>query len=194
MRYVLFTLLALGAPALQAQTAIHRCVAANGTPVFTDQPCNSLGATRAATAAGGSTQAAAPDGICPATPAMLKARVADAFNAGDANALAGLMLWQGYGRGAAMADMRRLQSLVREPLVGFGDTTDAGDDTDALPPWPPFADNVGTDAGSGHDSGAGNDDGADTLTVRLGGATNDGSAREARFSIVPHAGCLWLQP
>jgi hypothetical protein len=183
MRYLLFILLTLGAPALHAQTAIHRCVAANGTPVFTDQPCNSLGATRAATASGGSTQAAAPDGTCPATPAVLKARVADAFNAGDANALAGLMLWQGYGRGAAMADMRRLQSLVREPLVGFGDTTDTGADTDALPPWPPFADNA-----------SGDSDDADILTVRLGGTTDDGSAREARFGIVPRAGCLWLQP
>jgi hypothetical protein len=184
----MFLSLMLGAPALQAQTAIHRCVAANGTPVFTDQPCSSLDATQAATTATGATRSAAPaDGICPATPAALKARVANAFNAGDANALAGLMLWQGYGRGAAMADMRRLQSLVREPLLGFGEAADADDDADAPPAWPPFADNADARSDSG-------DEDANTLTLRFGGVGDAGSGREARFGIVPRAGCLWLQP
>lgn len=191
MRYLLSILLMLGAPALQAQTAIHHCVAANGTPVFTDQPCSSLDATIAATVTSGGT-APAPDGICPATPAALKARVAAAFNAGDANALAGLMLWQGYGRSAAVAGMRRLHSLVREPLVGFGDAADTDDaSTPTLPTWPPFADNADT-SGNASDGNDGNDD-ADTLTLRLGGV-DDGSGRQASFGIVPRAGCLWLQP
>lgn len=189
MRRLVFLLLMLGAPALQAQTAIHRCVAADGTPVFTDQPCSSLDATIAATVTAGDTRSAEPGGICPMTPAALKTRVAAAFNAGDANALAGLMLWQGYGRSAAVAGMRRLQSLVREPLVGFGDAADTDDaGTPTLPTSPPFADNADTASNASE----GNDD-ANTLTLRLGGV-DDGSGNQASFGIVPRAGCLWLQP
>jgi len=43
--------------------------------------------------------------------------VIDAFATRDPNRLAGLMLWHGYGHGAAVGDIRALAALVRQPLL-----------------------------------------------------------------------------
>ena len=97
-------LLTCTAPAA-AQTEIHRCIGANGGAVFTDQPCAALQATPVSPGAlpGNVTAplAAPPPTLCAANPGELRQSVIDAFASRDANRLAGLMLWNGYGRGAA---------------------------------------------------------------------------------------------
>jgi hypothetical protein len=176
MRRLLFLLLVLASPTLAAQTVIHHCVADNGTPVFTDRSCASMHAMLVATTGGSGARMPAtavdsgPPGFCPASPDVLKSRVAAAFDRRDSNALAGLMLWRGYGQRAAKAGLRHLRTLVREPLLGFSDQA--------------------SDAELIADQDVVGDDGR-TLTVYLGGI---GHQREASFDIVPSAGCLWLQP
>jgi hypothetical protein len=181
MRRLLLLLLVLVSPALAAQTVINHCVAGNGTPVFTDRPCGSMGATLVATIGGDGRRwptvasPSGPPGFCPASPDVLKSRVAAAFERRDSNALAGLMLWRGYGQRAAKAGLRHLRTLVREPLLGFGDQAS------------PDAELVADEDAVGD----GGSDGGSTLTVYLGSV---GSQRQASFDIVPRAGCLWLQP
>lgn len=178
--------LAWARPAL-AQNPIHRCIGANGAPVFTDQPCDSMRATSVSAAAKPPDDGSAlgpPAVTCAAGFSQLRQSVIDAFAGHDANRLAGLMLWGGYGRNAAVADIRSLAALMRYPLVDLGpadapaDTpaasTSASDPfaTDAPPPVP---------------------ESSRQLVLHVAGNGADGNPRELRFDIVRRSGCLWLR-
>lgn len=104
-----------------AQATIHHCVMSDGTPVFTDQPCPSMGATKASTAPTDpfAPGPPAPPRTCPKTMDALENRVAEAFRAHNANALAGLMLWHDYGERRAVHTLRDLADLMRGPFLGF---------------------------------------------------------------------------
>jgi len=164
LRATLLLLILLATPAM-AQTAIHRCVGANGGAVFTDQPCAALQATpvsAAPRAEASTTIDAPPPQLCAADPEALRQSVIAAFAARNGNRLAGLMLWRGYGRGTAIADIRSLSELVKQPLL---DVALPGDD----------------------------DSGTDMLTVQLAANDGSGAPAERRFGIVREAGCLWLR-
>ena len=178
-------LLAWVAPAA-AQTDIHRCIGANGGAVFTDQPCAALQATpvdpNAASTQGSALPAAPPPILCAATPDELRQSVIDAFASRDANRLAGLMLWDGYGRGAAIADIRSLAELMKQPLLDV-DIPDGSTPAQNASIDEPFA----TDAPSAPPS-TGN-----RLVLHTAGNDGSGTPRELHFGIVRQAGCLWLR-
>jgi len=163
-------LLALAIPPAQAQTPIHHCIGADGHPVFTDQPCASLHATPAPAAAG--TQAAPslrpPAVTCAANLEQLRQATIDAFANGDANRLAGLMLWSGYRERTAVADIEALAARMRRPLLTIEIPAAA---SSAPPP-----------ASAGAPA---------QLIVRTLG--DDGGSAETRFTIERYAGCLWLR-
>jgi hypothetical protein len=178
-------LLTWAAPAV-AQNPIHRCVGANGNPVFTDQLCSTLQATPlnpVAKPPGDDSHPAEPMPIlCAATLGELRQSVIDAFANHDANRMAGLMLWNGYGHGAAVADIRSLSALMRQPLLDLGPPsgpppTGASSSTDpfasAAPPTPAPA--------------------SAQLVLHTAGNDGSDSPHELRFDIVRHAGCLWLR-
>lgn len=178
-------LLACAAPAA-AQAPIHRCIGANGGAVFTDQPCAALQATPVAPAArpgnAAAPAAAPPPILCAASRHELRQSVIDAFASRDANRLAGLMLWNGYGRGTAIADIHSLAGLMKQPLLDVdipgGAVPAAAASTDAPltadhPHAPPPAD--------------------DRLLLHTAGNDGSGGPRELRFDIVRQAGCLWLR-
>jgi len=182
LRSVALLCLVLLARALpvQAQTEIHRCIGANGTAVFTDQPCANLQATpvsSAATPALDAAPATPPPILCAASLGQLRQSVVDAFASRDANRLAGLMLWEGYGRGAAIADIRALGELMKQPLLDV----DIPGDNEPVP------------AASGNDPYAvATAPPVDQLVLHTSG--NAGAApREIRFGIARQAGCLWLR-
>ena len=176
-RLLLFALSLIALPA-GAQTAIHHCIGSSGNPVFTDQPCASMQASpvRASPSPEGA-PSSAPMMLCAATRDDLRQGVVEAFAQQDANRLAGLMLWNGYGKGAAIADIEMLAGLVRQPLLGIdfpGATTPAR--SAATPSTP-----------------------ADTTTpsptmLVLDVADRTGTgARQWHFDLVHRAGCLWLR-
>ena len=189
---LLVLLLALRASGVQGQDAIHQCVASNGTPVFSDQPCTSVNATAVtghAADASATTPTFAPVS-CPATVQDLKERINQAFAAHDANGLAGLMLWHGYGRAEARTDLRYLRALVHEPLMGIGDGS---------PPDPQPGTNSTVDIGA---PSVARDDGTSNkavsasaipknLTLHLGGVGDD-AEHNPGFAVVSAAGCVWL--
>lgn len=179
---------------LAAQTVVHRCAGSNGVPVFTDRACSDLEATplQPATAAprnGSSPPSGAPPPIlCAANVAQLKQAVVDAFAIGDANRLAGLMLWNGEGHGAAVADIRALHALMQHPLVEVG--TDVPDAPDA-PANAGSAADAPVNAGSAADAPATAH--ASELLVRTASSDGSGVPRETRFPLARQSGCVWLR-
>lgn len=163
LRVALLMLFALAMAPVRAQTPIRHCVGADGSPVFTDQPCASVQATPApaTSVAAPASAVTQPAVTCAADLDDLRQAVVDAFASGDANRLAGLMLWAGYRQHAAVADIRALAALMRRPLLGID--VPAGDDA------------------------------SPQLVVRTVGGDGDGGTDETRFPIARHAGCLWLR-
>ncbi|MBB6186519.1 DUF4124 domain-containing protein [Rhodanobacter sp. MP7CTX1] len=180
-----FTLLIWAAPAV-AQNPIQHCVGANGSPVFTDQPCTALQATSVDPAAKPSESShplePPPTTLCAATIDALRQSVIDAFANHDANRLAGLMLWNGYGHGAAVADIRSLSALMQRPLLDLSPSRDS----------PPAADSSSADPYAPTTPPA-SPPASDQLVLHTAGTDGSGSPHELRFGIVRHAGCLWLR-
>jgi hypothetical protein len=186
-------LLAWAVPAL-AQTEIHRCIGANGSAVFTDQPCAALQATPvspAAPPAGHDIPPATPPPIlCAASLGALRQSVIDAFANHDANRMAGLMLWNGYGRGAAIADIRSLGELMKQPLLDVGTPDDPAPDNGS--PAPATA-TSGSAAPFAPDTPSTPPPANAQLVLHTAGNDGSGSPHELRFNIVSRAGCLWLR-
>ena len=181
-----------------AQDGIHRCIGADGNPVFTDQPCAALQATPVNTPPASTKPLVAqavstiptttpPPVSCATSVAVLRQGMIDAFAARDPNRLAGLMIWNGYGRDAVVADIRSLGSLMQRPLLDIGTASEI---EDSPPPsddplfTSPAADATQSPAASGGDQ---------QLVVRTASGDASGVARETRFSVVKRSGCLWLR-
>lgn len=128
----LLLLLFLALPAA-AQTAIYRCVGTDGRPVFSDQPCTSVGATSVMPTSAASVLTGDPTGpsaglLCAKDLAELRDGVAQAFASRSANRIGGLILWNGYGSSGAVDNLRAMDSLVRQPLVALEGSEGAGID------------------------------------------------------------------
>ena len=175
-------LLACAAPAA-AQTPIHRCIGANGGAVFTDQPCAALRATpvNPATPTDTSTPGGPPPVLCAASVDELRQSVIDAFARRDSVRMGGLILWDGYGHGAAIADIRALAALMKQPLLEVDLAAPATSAT--APP-----DDMLRDQGATEPAAA-------TAPTRLllRTASADGAGSTWRFDIARQAGCLWLR-
>ncbi|WP_052697587.1 DUF4124 domain-containing protein [Luteibacter yeojuensis] len=130
IRAALLIILLIAALPAAAQSAVHRCVGKDGTRVYTDQPCETLGA-RSVEPPAATSSAATPAGLAPSTGllcaqdmATLRVAVANAFTTRDANKIGGLTLWTGYGSGGAVENIRSLQAVVRQTLLSLeGDET-----------------------------------------------------------------------
>ncbi|QNK00036.1 DUF4124 domain-containing protein [Dyella telluris] len=178
-----------------AQDGIHRCIGPDGNPLFTDQPCAALQATPVNTPSptatapvtqGTPTTATAPPAItCAGSVSDLRQSMVDAFATRDPNRLAGLMIWNGYGRDAVVADIRSLGSLMQRPLLDIK-TSDEDDP-------PPPATSIGTDAPDDHAAAKPRPGEADQLIVHTAGNDGSGAPHESRFTIVRRSGCLWLR-
>lgn len=164
-----------------AQTAIHHCIGSSGNPVFTDQPCATMQASpvRASPTPEGASPAA-PSMLCAASRDDLRQGVVEAFAQQDANRLAGLMLWNGYGRGAAIADIQALANLVRQPLLGIDFPGGPAPANSAGMPYPATAEPTSTTPST------------PMLVLDVADRTGTG-ARQWHFDLVHRAGCLWLR-
>lgn len=132
----LLLLLCLALPAA-AQTAIHRCVGADGRPVFSDQPCTAIGATSLLPppAASGTASAGPTAGLlCAKDIGELREGMAQAFAAHSANRIGGLVLWNGYGSSGTVDSLRSMESLVRQSLVALEGGEGPGIDAVTTPP------------------------------------------------------------
>jgi hypothetical protein len=145
----------------RAAPTVHRCLGEHGEIEFSDTACRTP-----LPPAGDAEPALAPwvrGGVCPTRTTELAALVTDAVSRGDANALAGLILWNGIGSSAAGERMRELDALLRRADVRVDFRGQ---------PWP--------DAGV-----------ADGERVEIHGGNDpfDG----VRLDLVASGGCHWLQ-
>lgn len=185
-------LLVRAIPAL-AQTDIHHCIGANGGAVFTDQPCAALQATPVNAAAKPDTGASStmpPPILCAASLDQLRQSVINAFAHRDANRMAGLMLWDGYGRGVVVADIRSLTQLMKAPLLDVDMSGEPADGDNEPPAQPMPGDELDPFAADAPPSPPPR---RDQLVLHMAGNDGGGSPRERRFDVVHSAGCLWLR-
>ena len=177
--------------AVSAQGDIHRCVGANGIPVFTDRVCSDINATPVMPPASASTVAVQANPsqplpvLCATDIAQLKQAVVDAFAVRNSNRLAGLMLWDGDGQETVVADIRGFNRLMAHPLIGVsaGSSSAAAAGQSADPP----AQAASAAPSPSPAPGA-------TLSVQTEADDGSGATQETHFDIVHHDGCLWLHP
>ncbi|WP_266157189.1 DUF4124 domain-containing protein [Dyella silvatica] len=184
----LLLLLVFAMPAT-AQSVIHRCIGANGGPVFTDQPCPAVQAQATQAPARSAT---APNSIepppilCAANLAELRQSVIDAFASRDPNRLAGLMLWNGYGSSATVANIRSLTALMKQPLLGV-DPDDTPEDA------PVDSSDLSIDGTKAPNPEPSTSAKTNRLVVRTGTDEADGNLHKQHFTVVRQYGCLWLR-
>lgn len=115
---------ALSAPPAAGAQAVRRCVTAGGQSVFTDLPCESLGATPRTGDGGAPAGATLAPGFairgCARTLRQLLEGVRGALGARDVNRLANYYHWPGTGPGAARYLMDELERIAARPTVGLG--------------------------------------------------------------------------
>lgn len=182
---LLLTLLMLSAllyaVAAQAQR-VHRCIDAEGRPLFSDQPCDSQNARRpedpaplsATEALDLSTKQAEKDarmGYCPAWDfESLQAELEASFRASDVNRMAALYHWPGATRRSSTAVLDEMERLLRRPL------NDLAQEEPDLP----------------YDWQLGDPEPLPLLRLELGGSDALETPEYARFGVLRHAGCLWI--
>ena len=182
---------AVAAPAASAQTTVFRCRSEQGTPTYSDQPCEAMGATqvRPPLEAGPAgrlrdaehiPQAYADtrtlDAMCPArSVAELPTAVGRAFALEDVNALASLYHWPGLTQGDAGRMFGRFRTLLSQPLQ-----------------------NVGMGAQGGllqvsHGAPALSDPAPATGAQLWLSVGPEHAPQVVRFDVVQNAGCVWLR-
>ena len=119
LRCLILALLAAAAwwPA-HADAQVRRCTGADGNPVYTDRPCEYIGAVeRVPHALAGLAMSARRYGGCARNVRDLVYEMTAAFDARDANRLAGVVHWAGMSTRTAYGLMGRLDALAKRPLM-----------------------------------------------------------------------------
>jgi len=142
-RFVLFLLLCCAA--FPAAAVVRRCVAADGTLVFTDRRCADVGAVeRARTDTAPVTASPQPGyrSACPRTLRDLVDELQTAIDTRDVNRLASVYQWNGLSNASAYRVMNRLEAIVGRPLADLAPVyagANAQDAIESSPHHPPVA-------------------------------------------------------
>jgi hypothetical protein len=158
--------------------SVHRCIGAQGEIVFSGVPCGTPAPAVAPSSTSPITSGRAIAPVnCPASVETLRTLIADALARRDANAIAGVMRWDGVGGAAARQRMREIAELAARPMLGI-DASGGADLVQAAPDAPEDAEIVQPAPPT-------------TLLVRTG-SSEDGGSREHEFGVVHSDGCYWL--
>jgi hypothetical protein len=113
---LLLLVAALASPSAIAQ--VRRCVSPGGAVVFTDHECSEIGAQeQAARPASPAASSRTAYRGCARTVHDLMYEMTSAFDAHDANRLAGVYHWAGMSGSSAYSILDRLDAMVQRPLV-----------------------------------------------------------------------------
>jgi hypothetical protein len=122
---VLSLLSCMVAPAAYAE--VHRCLAPDGTTVFTDRRCADVGGVEQTTAPPPTSAASVYRSGCSHALQDLVLELTTAIDSQDVNRLAGVYDWDGMSTGNAYALMDRLQILAERPLADVAPVYAGGD-------------------------------------------------------------------
>lgn len=169
------------APLSTAQ--VRHCVTPDGTHVFTDHSCAEIGATEKAPARPSlsAPRKARADG-CARSVDDLVFEITGAFDARDANRLAGVYHWTGMGGDAAYDVMARLDVLVQRPLL------------DIVPVMPEASAETGTAVAEFEDPGTESAKPALPVALRVDQTLANGvTPSQTVFGLQKHFGCWWIK-
>jgi len=168
-------------------TRLNRCTDAQGQSVYTDRPCDSVGAQSRRPPpppAGSTLQRGSLGASCPRRLSELVQALHDAVNTQDVNRLSTLYLWSAVSDAGAQRILGQLESVVRRPLV------------DVVPVYPQQDDEVQPDGGQGP-AAQGSDPGTPVARHPVGlrlEQTLPGSAARAAtvLGLRRQYGCFWI--
>ena len=101
-----------------AAAQVRRCTGPDGNAVYTDRPCEYIGAVeRVPHAQAGQAMNSRRYGGCARNIRDLVYEMTSAFDARDANRLAGVVHWAGMSTRTAYGLMGRLDALAKRPLI-----------------------------------------------------------------------------
>lgn len=168
-------------------TRLNRCTDAQGQSVYTDRPCDSVGAQSRRPPpppAGSTLQRDSLGASCPRRLSELVQALHDAVNTQDVNRLSTLYLWSAVSDAGAQRILGQLESVVRQPLV------------DVVPVYPQQDDEVQPDGSQGP-AAQGSDPGTPVARHPVGlrlEQTLPGSAARAAtvLGLRRQYGCFWI--
>ncbi len=168
-------------------TRLNRCTDSQGQSVYTDRPCDSVGAQSRRPPpppAGSTLQRDSLGASCPRRLSELVQALHDAVNTQDVNRLSTLYLWSAVSDAGAQRILGQLESVVRRPLV------------DVVPVYPQQDDEVQPD-GSQSPAAQGSDPGTPVARHPVGlrlEQTLPGSAARAAtvLGLRRQYGCFWI--
>ena len=135
-------------PPVQAQeTRLNRCEGPAGNTIYTDRPCDSLGATARVVRGVPAPAGAGPyRSGCARTLPALTAAITAAIDAHDVNGLASVYHWVGQNAESGDRILAQLQAIADRPLIDIAvlralprPAVQEGDGSDAPAPLPPLA-------------------------------------------------------
>jgi hypothetical protein len=139
----LLLLLLLCCAAFPAAAVVRRCVAPDGTLVFTDRRCADVGAVERARedTTPATTRLQGYRNACPRTLRDLVDELHMAIDTRDVNRLAAIYQWAGLSNASAYRVMDRLDAIAARPLADIGPVYggDAQSATETAPRRPPVA-------------------------------------------------------
>ncbi|MFC3814867.1 hypothetical protein [Lysobacter sp. GCM10012299] len=119
----LLTVLVIALPAMGCSppvaAQVHRCTMPDGMDVYTDRACPDVGAVEQPPRVAPASVARPSAGGCARNLRDLVQEINGAFDARDANRLAGVYYWTGMSGASAYNVLARLDALVQLPLVGI---------------------------------------------------------------------------
>lgn len=117
MSLLLLSASVLLACALPLQAQVRHCVTPTGEQIFTDRPCEEVGASEKAQPRAPAPPHPKAGGGCARSVEDLMSEIHGAFDAHDANRLAGVYHWAGMPGNTAYDVLARLDVLVQRPLL-----------------------------------------------------------------------------
>jgi hypothetical protein len=180
-----------------AAADVRHCVLPDGQSVFTDRSCSEVGGveqTQQQPAVVGNVEKKRAPG-CARNIDDLLFEMNTAFQAHDANRLAGVYHWTGMSGSTAYNVMERLDAIVQRPLVEIvpvmPEEETAPPAADPVPPYPAFTDAPGqtpaeTPAGPPRPRGP--------VALRVEQTQQNGSTpARTVFGLQKHFGCWWIK-
>ncbi len=182
LRLALLLIALVGCDGVHAQ--IRRCMASNGTTIYTDRRCQDLGAVERLADDRQAGSARSYRYSCARSPQDLIYQLSDAINNRDVNQMASVYYWAGQSTRTGYALMRRLDAIARRPLA------------DIVPIYPAVREEVdGAVDATGSDGGEYPQQPASRRLVglRLEQTLGNGSTPARTFLGLRHAhGCWWI--
>lgn len=183
-------LLTLSAWCAPAQAQVRHCVLPDGQSVFTDRGCEEVGgveqAPQRAPEAGNVEK---KRGGCARNVDDLLLEMQSAFDAHDANRLAGVYHWTGMSGATAYNVMERLDAMVQRPLVDLAAVMpdEPAPADEAAPPYPAFE-----TADPAAEAPAPRS--RTPVAVRVDQTQTNGiAAVRTMFGLQKHFGCWWIK-